>query len=100
MSNNQAALTIEDAADLVEHTYYAFRSADEEERQAQAALHDAADSYFLGCINGGFVTMEAEDLLIALGDAAIELGRRQLAFCDCQQDMKRMWRVVPVRIGR
>ena len=85
-----------DAADLVEQTYYALRHADYAEREAQGQLLDAARQY-ASCTHD---YDQAEELLIGLGDAAIELDRRRQTFETCQHEMKMLWRIVHVRSRR
>lgn len=85
-----------DAADLVEQTYYALRHADYAEREAQGQLLEAARQY-ASCKQNYDL---AEEMLINLGDAAIELDRRRQTFETCQQEMKLLWRIVNVRSRR
>lgn len=89
-----------DAADLVEQTYHALRQADYAERDAQAQLLEIAHTYATTCTRGALGWADAEEQLIQLGDAAIELDHRRHTFERCQQEMKLIWRTVPVRSRR
>lgn len=94
----EAPKNIDDAADMVIETYYAMRAADEAERIAQTELLDAARKY-ASFLHGRYDVETAEELLISLGDAAIEQHRRLVHFEQCQQSMKQVWRVVPARLN-
>lgn len=95
--NIEAPKNVDDAADMVIETYYAMRAADEAERIAQADLLDHARKY-ASYLHGRYNLDKAEELLIALGDAAIEQHRRLLDLEARQQAMKQVWRVVPSRL--
>lgn len=93
----EAPKNTDDAADLIIETYYAMRAADDAERIAQAELLDHARQY-ASYLTGRYRVDTAEDLLIALGDAAIEQYRRLVHLEKCQHDMKQVWRVAPARL--
>lgn len=85
-----------DAADLVEDTYNALRAADDAEHEAKIALLTSARQY-ASCTKGSWLLDEAEEKLINLGDAAIELEHLRQTFETRQQEMKMLWRLVHVR---
>lgn len=94
-----ALLDTDDAADKVLNTYYALRAADEAERIAEQQLLQGARHY-AQYVQGRWNADAAEELLIDLGDAAIEHHRRLTCLEERQQEMKQLWRSVPVRFSR